>query len=479
MLLCMHYLYESFTRLKNLQLKLEKELEILKKREVREAEGKSNRERTDLEVDQVRNSFNNAFLDLAMVVEESKELKDGDISPLIALQILMPVIKKRIENVNTVEELNEIIKMMTGPLESWIEQKRYDRLSYYDYSTNVRHFWRAGSCSYDTFAPDILQKVISAVKWRYDKVNVFDMYCRNSNISDQLCKDNRNVNVYGLDSGKNISKFSDNHYRRLIYGNLKGCVITNVCFDIVICSPVITINREIKAGAYVKTERELLFRAVDYLRPEGWLFFVIPYYRFYTEMCVHLLKNYHNFRVFTDNRFNGATYVICQKLAVPVSIENIDMSLYARFRNMPFNYATLDIAPDLDAIKLPDKTVEVKKFRGSELNEAELVELHNNSKCTATFWNDQTVEKLSETKARPLLPFNIGQLGLILTSGCLDGVVEEGNGFCHVVKGRVIKKVDTTESIDTHTHQVQIVNTTNNRVEISAFLPDGTYKCLA
>ena len=475
----MHYLYESFTRLKNLQLKLEKELEILRKREAREAEGKGNRERTDLEVNQVMNSFNNAFLDLAMVVEESKEIKSGDVSPLIALQVLMPIIKKRLENVQTVEELYEIVKMMTNPLEPWIEQKRYDRISYYDYSRNVRYLWGNTNCNEDAFACDVLQKVISAVKWRYDKVNVFDMYCRNSNIADQLCKNNRNVDVYGLDSGKNISRFGDNHYRRLIYGNLKGCAITNVCFDMIICSPVITINRELKNGAYVKTERELLFKAVDYLRSEGWLFFVIPYYRFYTEICIHLLKNYQNFQVFTDNRFNGTVYVICQKRAVSIPTEDIDMSLYARFRNMPFNYATLDITPDLADIKLPDKTIEIKRFRGSELNEAELVELHNNSKCTATFWNDQKVEKLGEAKARPLLPFNIGQLGLILTSGCLDGVVEEGNGFCHAVKGRVVKKTDTVENIDSRTHQVQVVNTTNNRVEISAFLPDGTYKCLA
>ena len=475
----MHYLYESFTRLKNLQLKLEKELEILRKREAREAEGKGNRERTDLEVNQVMNSFNNAFLDLAMVVEESKEIKSGDVSPLIALQVLMPIIKKRLENVQTVEELYEIVKMMTNPLEPWIEQKRYDRISYYDYSRNVRYLWGNANCNEDAFAYDVLQKVISAVKWRYDKVNVFDMYCRNSNIADQLCKNNRNVDVYGLDSGKNISRFGDNRYRRLIYGNLKGCAITNVCFDMIICSPVITINRELKNGAYVKTERELLFKAVDYLRSEGWLFFVIPYYRFYTEICIHLLKNYQNFQVFTDNRFNGTVYVICQKRAVSIPTEDIDMSLYARFRNMPFNYATLDITPDLADIKLPDKTIEIKRFRGSELNEAELVELHNNSKCTATLWNDQKVEKLGEAKARPLLPFNIGQLGLILTSGCLDGVVEEGNGFCHAVKGRVVKKTDTVENIDSRTHQVQVVNTTNNRVEISAFLPDGTYKCLA
>ena len=183
--------------------------------------------------------------------------------------------------------------------------------------------------------------------------------------------------------------------------------------------------------------------------------------------------------MFTDRNFNGAVYIICQKRTVPLQIETIDMEFYSNLRNMPFNYTVLDKAPILEPMKLPDRMLDIKRFRGSELNETELVELHNASKCTDAFWKEQQVEKLGESKARPLLPFNIGQLGLILTSGCLDGVVDEGNNYCHAVKGRVVKKVDTTEILDPRTHQIQVINTTSNRVEISALLPDGTYKCLA
>lgn len=479
MLLPMHYLYESFIRLKNLQTKLDKEVDTLRKREEREAEGKKNRDRTDLEVKHVLNSFNNAFIDLAMVVEESRYIREGDVSPLLALQVLLPIIKKRIDNVQTVDELLEIIRMITGPLDPWIEAKKYERVSYYDYDRNCRNCWFSPYTTKDSVSTSVIEDFCKAVKWRHDKVNVFEMCCRTKNLAQKFLENDRKVDIYGLDSAKCLDRYDRNYYRRVIYGELKGCAISNTCFDIVVCSPAITAGREIKAGSYVKAERELLFKAADYLRPDGWLIYVIPYYRFYTEICVHLAKNYHNFKIFTDNEANSAVYVICQKLAVPLRIENLDMEMYAKFRNMPFNYTKLDILPDLGTIKLPDRAVDIKRFRGSELNEAELVELHNLSKCTAEFWKDQKVEKLGNSQVRPLLPFNIGQLGLILTSGCLDGIVEEGDGYCHVVKGRVVKKTDTTESIDTHTHQVQIINTTSNRVEISAFLPDGTYKCLA
>lgn len=475
----MHYLCESFTRLKNLQTKIEKEIETLKRREEREAEGKKNRDRQDLEVVNVMNSFNNAFIDLAMAIEESRNFKDGDLSPLMALQVLLPIIKRRVDNIKKMEELYEIIKMITDPLEQWMDNKKYTRISSYDYDHDYRNHWGYRYTTFDSFDPRALDAFCKAIRWRHDKVNVFEMFCRNSSLCTKLAENERKVDVYGLDSAKNIKGSERQCFRRLIYGELKGCVISNICFDIVACAPVITVNRELKAGSYVKTERELLFRALDYLRPDGWLLYVIPYYRFYTEICVHLVKNYHNFKVFAGSDNTGSVYVICQKLPVPVTLENIDISLYAKLRNMPFNYINLETVPDLGIIRLPDKAIEIKRFRGSELNEDELVEMHNQSKCTATFWKDQQVEKLSNSQARPLLPFNIGQLGLILTSGCLDGIVEEGNGFCHAVKGRVVKKVDTTESIDTHTHQVQIINTTSNRVEISAFLPDGTYKCLA
>lgn len=479
MLICMHYLNDAYTKLKNLQDKLEKEIEILRKREINEQEGKTNKERNNLNVHEVINSCNNAFLDLAMVVEESRYLQNCDVSPLMALQVLLPIIKTRLESVETVHDLYATLKMVTGPLESWMERKVYDRISFYDYAYAHRNFWMATYTSHDSLPPYIVQKLSTAIQWRKDNVNIFEMFCRNTNFLQNITQDKDNVKVFGLDSEDNIGTYTPVKYHRLIHGSLKGSFITNSCFDLIVCVPPITVNRELKAGSYQKKERELLFKAADYLRPDGWLLYVIPYYRFYTEICVHLVKTYHNFQIFTDSQNDGAVYVLCQKRNIALQIDSIDMKQYSFLRNLPFNYYDLEKSPDIKPIKLPDRSEEVKRFRGSKLNEQELAEMHNASKCTAMFWKEQQVEKFNETKSRPLLPFNIGQLGLILTSGCLDGIVDEGNGFCHAVKGRVVKKTDTVENIDTHTHQVQVVNTINNRVEISVFLPDGTYKCLA
>jgi hypothetical protein len=95
----------------------------------------------------------------------------------------------------------------------------------------------------------------------------------------------------------------------------------------------------------------------------------------------------------------------------------------------------------------------------------------------STFWNDQKIQTAEENAKNPLLPFNTGQLGLVLTSGCLDGIIDEGNGYSHIVKGRVVKK--TEKENDNIGEDIELTETTSNRVEINVIMPDGTHKILA
>ena len=94
------------------------------------------------------------------------------------------------------------------------------------------------------------------------------------------------------------------------------------------------------------------------------------------------------------------------------------------------------------------------------------------------FWKNQSIEKLSEAAKQPLLPFNIGQLGLVLTSGCLDGIIDEGDGHCHLIKGKVSKKSDIERNYNDNS-EVEVQETISNRVEINVVLPNGEFKTLA
>lgn len=82
-----------------------------------------------------------------------------------------------------------------------------------------------------------------------------------------------------------------------------------------------------------------------------------------------------------------------------------------------------------------------------------------------------------EKTFRPAMPFSPGQLGLILTSGRIDGVVDEGNGCFHLIKGRVVKNPVTTETFEEDgTHVTNTV--TGNTTSVTMLTANGLFKTL-
>lgn len=484
MLACMHHLVEAYNRLRNYQDKLEAEVNVLKKRKEKEQEGKKIRERAGLDIIALRPSINNAFLDLAMVVEESRSFDSGNVGPLFALQLLIPMVEKRLSTEESVEDLLETIKLLTDPLKDWISQKRHESLSYYEYRYDFKNVWNQYNSSKAVISFSAIQRLRDSIQWRKGDNNVFEVFCRDSDFSTimyNVSGDSKNINIYGHDTFKNLKYSRKDSFKRIIYGDFKKCNISKECFDIIFVSPPMTFNRELSAKNYTRYEKDYLVKSYDYLRPGGTVIFVIPYFRFYAEICAHFARNYQNLQLFKDGDESIAVIAIAEKREVPLTPSCADVEIYKTLRKIPLTANKIPLLLDKleKPIVLPEKSVPIQRFRGSEFSEEEFVELHKNSTCTATFWKEQQAEKLGDSHARPLLPFNIGQLGLILTSGCLDGIIDEGDGCYHVVKGRVIKKNEKIESMDNHTHQIQVTDTTSNRVEISAFLPNGTYKVLA
>ena len=67
----------------------------------------------------------------------------------------------------------------------------------------------------------------------------------------------------------------------------------------------------------------------------------------------------------------------------------------------------------------------------------------------------------------------------MLTSGCLDGEIEELDGQYHVIKG-MVKKDTIIEEVPTEKRGDKETRTTYvNKVQINVITPDGTIKTLA
>jgi hypothetical protein len=170
----------------------------------------------------------------------------------------------------------------------------------------------------------------------------------------------------------------------------------------------------------------------------------------------------------------GLIYIIGQKCKAL----GIDEEIYESLRKC-YNYNNVKYIHELEIknMTLPSTTSQIELFKGSVLDTDELLNIVQTSGCLDAFFTKQKVDKIHENTVRPLLPFNVGQIGLVLTSGCLDGIIDEGDGHYHLVKGRVSKKKDTERNVsDGVVEETEVIS---NRVEINVILPSGEFKTLA
>lgn len=312
------------------------------------------------------------------------------------------------------------------------------------------------------------------------KVNVFNPYATCSSMR-WIKSSLENVTTYAANVPETKYSMTKEVFDKVALGNMSGGVISNNAFDIMFLQPKITLTKTSERNI-AREEKDNLRDCIKYLRPGGYLVYVIPYFKFYKDICISLSKYFSNIQVrkFTSTAFDESGSVILT--AKRNSLDNnkdVDLESYKKLRNIN-NIKSIDdiLDKEFEEMVLPEDYSQVKMFRGSILSNIELSEMLSNSNCKQQFFKKQEVERLSEYPKNPLLPFSTGQLGLVLTSGCLDGIVDEGNGYFHVVKGRVVKKTDENRDL-VSANEMELTETTSNRVEINILLPNGVHKILA
>ena len=230
-------------------------------------------------------------------------------------------------------------------------------------------------------------------------------------------------------------------------------------------------------GSIVLQEKQYLQGLYKFLNKEGLLIFAIPYFRLHKNICISIAKNLKNVKVIKavgknlDKRY---VYIVGQKAD---DNKNIDENIYTMLRKA-YDYDSIHTIYNetFEDYKFSNIEVPIELFKGSVLDEEELHDIIKNSPCFNSFIEKQKVDKIQDNVKKPLLPFNIGQIGLVLTSGCLDGVIDEGNNFYHVVKGKVSKKSDKDRQIvDGVIEEREVIS---NKVEINILLPNGDFKTL-
>ncbi len=264
------------------------------------------------------------------------------------------------------------------------------------------------------------------------------------------------------------------HLNRIAKGPLKGSTISNNFFDALFLVPRIGYAEQKDHMGVVKEpyERIEIKNTIKYLRPGGLFLITIPYTRLLPTLAMYLSKNLSNVqlvRVPNGDSLKRITIIGTKNANNSAS----DKELYERLRFIDYEEDTISIHDLQQGIyTLPTEELTLEFFRGSQLDVTDVLNACSDNMID-NFMAAQTDPLVTKDQA-PLLPFNIGQVGLVLTSGCLDGVIEEMEGINHVIKG-MTTKVITTNREDMDDNKIKCTETINNQVKINIFTADGKY----
>ena len=413
------------------------------------------------------------YVTLICVIQEFKHIHSYYIdNEMMTARVLRRSIISRIQELRTFEDIISICDMILEPFQEILEKKYFNSVETYNYSGTFDRYY-----VYEHGNSLLAERLVSDLRKHMNyrrPLNVFAIGSGCVEAASQL--DSKDlIKLYAFDPQKCILPHFRKKFTRVIYGSLHKSYISNNVFDMVILTPPIPLSSTRVNNRPTDPIKESIVKSFNYLRPGGILGFGLPYFRYYPSVCTELSKHYDILETLTYIEAMSSheqAYVIGKRKLVP----ELSQEGYKQVRQIPVNYDNLPIQLDKDIV-FPEHTLIVERFRGSELSEEEQEEAFDVSFCTQKFWSEQNTEVSLSAPKRPLLPFNIGQLGLVLTSGCLDGVIDEEDGCGHIVRGRIIKKTDENEV--PNAEGGQIITTTSNRVEINMFLPNGDYKSLA
>lgn len=417
-------------------------------------------------------------LDLLMGLAEATSTIDRYSSFKNTVELGFEMVKqavKELKEADTLENLSGLI----GPIVKQFENFQPEKYDAYDLRSDFRALfkWRHEALL-DSSVIFATLKSIELPEGAERKINLLDCYPREYTFDSIRNSLSDTMTLFCANMPEEKRHYFRGVYDRIALGPFKGSNISNEVFDILFLQPDLTLTLNGRK-LLVKKEKNLIQNTIKYLRPGGYMVLIMPYFRFYKDICLLISRHFDELHVRRTVKNDTDSIVVLARKRLDNKKEP-NMEVYRTLRNL----YDIDSVPNIllepfPKLLLPEEELEIKLFRGSVLDKEQLAEMFERSTCMEEFWNDQTATKLSECEKEPLLPFTTGQIGLVLTSGVLDGVIDEGDGHYHVVKGRVVKRTSTERELNEDGDRIDMVETISNRVEIHAILPDGTRKILA
>jgi hypothetical protein len=228
-----------------------------------------------------------------------------------------------------------------------------------------------------------------------------------------------------------------------------------------------------EGGNNTRSEKRFLVDSLYHLMYGGLLIYIIPYYRLTADICRVLCDNFEDITIW---RFMGAEFKRFKQVAImDIRRKRRDGSDMAK--ELASRVLEPDMLPELSELPdnrypLPATAKKVELFKGAEFNVAELAEQLKRSTSFSRLFEKN---KLDGDIKQPLLPLNVGQVGLIGGSGLINGLVECDTP--HIIKGRIVKENRISKE-DNYNNRGDITSTTvyetrSNKMIFNLLTPQG------
>ncbi|MBN2224077.1 MAG: class I SAM-dependent methyltransferase [Deltaproteobacteria bacterium] len=301
----------------------------------------------------------------------------------------------------------------------------------------------------------VVERVRSFLKLPEKKVTILDPCC-GEGLAVKKLVEGINAETYGIELDKKRAEEAISNLDHVLACGYEEARITNNTFSILWLNPPYdfeTMGDNVERMTERK-EKTFLINTIKYLKVGGILIYIIPQLRLDKSIAKTLSSKFENIQGyrFMDGEYEGYKQIVVfgrkKRSTEP------DETEYLNLAQVPG--VTLDEIPVMagDVYDVPTSD-EIPLFRSSVI---ELEELEREVR-SSPIWkrlNEMFLRKNAKLR-RPPLPLHSGHLGLLLASGCLDGLVGEGDER-HIVRGKVAKVVQTYQEVKdkvTEEHQVE------------------------
>jgi methylase of polypeptide subunit release factors len=264
--------------------------------------------------------------------------------------------------------------------------------------------------------------------------NLLDPCC-GCGIALQTLASGHECNTYGIELDRHRAEEAIARLNRVGFGSYFHSRISQESFHLMLLNPpYLSVMTE--GGNNARSEKRFLINCFSHLMYGGLIIYIIPYYRLTADVCRVLCDNFDDLTVwkFMDGEFEKYKKIAVMGVRCKRRDGSKMVQMLSSLALLPDKLQEISELPK-GRYRLPETAANVNLFKGAQFNVYEMAEQLKRSTSFSKLFEKS---KLDSRYKCPLLPLNIGQVGLIGGSGLINGLVECDTP--HLIKGRIIKE---------------------------------------